>query len=173
MQKKGFFNAFFNSLETGYGPLYHLHFRYGLLTSSFNNRWLRYFLTYLPWQLKNVHFTVFKPWHRDGKNRLRQITDNIQRNGINQAVQSWTDEMLTRFLVRYWLDVEIALKKCGNYCTNNQYFTFIIPDDVNRWRKYRPEPFVNGEIRVGYTPNDDTTKPLPEPETGIDIEPVF
>ncbi len=65
---------------------------------------------------------------------------------------------MARLFARYWMDVEIGLKKCGEYC--KKHFTnpiFSVPDDLKKFLKIRPEPFVKGEVRVAYHANADTT----------------
>ncbi|ETO08562.1 hypothetical protein RFI_28825 [Reticulomyxa filosa] len=153
---QGFINAFFNSKETGYGPFYPIHYHYGILTSNFNNQWQRYFLLHRPHVIKGVHFTVFKPWHVDGRNYLRKVVSTIV--DVGNVPIYFTDEVMGRFFVRYWLDVQIALNKCGSWCLSH----FIkpplqIPNEVHTYLKYRPELFVKGEVRVGFHPADDTT----------------
>ena len=151
---QGFINAFFNSNETGYGPFYALHYRYGLLTSSFSNEWQRYLLQHRPYILKNVHFTVYKPWHQDGRNRFRQITSNIGKHAGRGQQAGYQDELLNRFFVRYWMDIQIALQKCGDYCKRH-FPQFEIPDDVDKFLKVRPEPFTCFEEQVEFVSDAD------------------
>ena len=150
---QGFLNAFFNSNTTNYGPFYSLHYRYGLLTSSFSNEWQRYLLQHRPYILKNVHFTVWKPWHQDGLNRFRQITDNIAKLNARGLKAGYQDEIMSRFFVRYWLDIKIALEKCGTFCKRH-FPGFQIPDDVDKFLKIRPEPFTCYEKKLEYISND-------------------
>jgi len=153
---QGFINAFFNSNETGYGPFYALHYRYGLLTSSFSNEWQRYLLQHRPYILKNVHFTVYKPWHQDGRNRFRQITSNIAKFAGRGQRAGYQDELLNRFFVRYWMDIQIALEKCGHFCkTHFPNFASSFPDDVEKFLKVRPEPFTCFEEQVEFVPDSD------------------
>eukprot|EP01084_Bolivina_argentea_P035182 65259_1 len=146
---QGFLNAFFNSNQTGYGPFYSLHYRYGLLTSSFSNEWQRYLLQHRPYILKNVHFTVYKPWHKDGLNRFRQITDNIVKLNRQNRKAGYQDEIMVRFFVRYWMDIKIALNKCGDYCKRH-FANLVIPDDVDKFLKVRPEPFTCYEEKLEF-----------------------
>ena len=140
--------------DTGFefGPFYNIHYRYGILTSRFSNPHQWYFLQHRPYMIKGVHFTVYKPWHRDGKNRLRQILSNMERTHQKDSKNDrvvYTDEMMTRFWVRYWLDVRIALKKCGDYCKKH-FPQFEIPGDVDKWLKLRPVPFLENEDVVHF-----------------------
>eukprot|EP01083_Nonionella_stella_P000710 2014_1 len=154
---QGFLNAFFNSNETGYGPYYSLHYRYGLLTSSFSNEWQRYLLQHRPYILKNVHFTVYKPWHKDGMNRFRQITDNIAKLDRQNRKAGYQDEIMVRFFVRYWMDIKIALDKCGDFCKRH-FPDLSVPNDVEKFLKVRPEPFTCFEEKVEFESNAEWQK---------------
>ena len=146
---QGYLNAFFSSNESGFGPFYSLHYRYGLLTSSFSNEWQRYLLQWRPYMLKNVHFTVYKPWHKDGRKRFRQITDNIVRMSAQNKRAGYQDEIMSRFFVRYWMDIQIALDKCGEFCKKH-FPQLQVPEDVERFLKVRPEPFTYFEDRIEF-----------------------